>query len=324
MKIKKEFVILAVVVVGLVAYLAFRKTDRTQEQLPALGQLIRKEISKIEITQPKSTIVLKKTDEKWTIDPQGFPADKQKVTDMIAALSDLSVTALVSESKNYARYELDANQRISVKAWSGTTLGRDLTIGKTATTFRHTHVKLPDDPNVYHAQGNFKRKFDLDVDALRDKTVLSFEPAEITEIHVRSESKTVSLVKKKIPADAVEKDPPTQESKPSEKTSVAWQTDDGKAVDATKVNQLLSRLSNLQCQSYVKDGKKGDYQIPVYQITLKGAKTFTLSLFDKLNKDATDQPATSSENAYPFLLADYQIDGFKKIGQEILNPKISK
>ncbi len=324
MKIKKEYIVLAAVLIALVAYLTLRKTDRTQKQLPAPDPLTSKQISKLEITRSKGTIVLKKADEKWTLDPQGYPADTQKVNDMIEVLSDLSITAQVSESKNYARYELDKDQSISVKAWTGSSLGRDLKIGKTASTFRHTHIKLPDDPNVYHAQGNFKRKFDMDIDALRDKTVLSFEPAEITEIHIRSNNKTVSFSKIEAATDPNKKDPPADQTKPSEKATLRWQTHDGKTVDATKLDQILSRLSKLQCESYIKDGKKEDYQNAVYQITLKGAKTFTLSLFDKSEKDAKEQPATSSENDYPFLLADSQIDGFKKIGQEILAPTESK
>jgi len=304
--------------------LTLRKTDRTQKQLPTPDPLVSKQISKLEITRPEGTIVLKKADEKWAIAPRDYPADNQKVKDMLDVLSDLTITVQVSESKNYARYELDKDQSISVKAWTGTTLGRDLIIGKTASTYRHTHIKLPGDPNVYHAQGNFKSKFDMDIDALRDKTVLSFEPNQITEIHIRSNNKTVSFSKIEAATEMEKKDPPADQTQPSEKTTFIWQTHDGKTGDAAKLDQILSRLSKLKCESYIKDGKKEDYQNAVYQITLKGAKTFTLSLFDKSETNAKAQPATSSENDYPFLLADSQIDGFKKIGQEILTPAESK
>lgn len=324
MKIKKEYIVLAAVIIALVAYLALRKTDRIQNQLPNPDQVASKQISKLEITRPEGTVVLKKEGEKWTLDPQGYPADDQKVKDMIEILSDLSITAKVSESKNYARYELDKGQTISVKAWTGSKLGRELKIGKTASTFKHTFIKLPNDPNVYHALGNFKPKFDMDIDMLRDKTVLSFKPSEITEIHIRSDNKTVSFSKIEAASDPDKKDPSTDQTEPSEKAVSRWETQDGKSVDATKLDQILSRLSNLEGKSYIKDGKKEDYQNANYQITLKGTQTFTLSLFDKSEKDATEQPATSSENDYPFLLADFQIDGFKKIVQEILTPAESK
>ncbi len=43
----------------------------------------------------------------WVVGPKSYPADKQKVKDMVEVIESLAVTALVSESKNYIRYELN-------------------------------------------------------------------------------------------------------------------------------------------------------------------------------------------------------------------------
>ena len=60
---------------------------------------------------------------------------------MLSAIENLTLTALVSESKNYNLYDLNEEKRINVKAWQGENLKRDVDLGKTASSFRHTFVK---------------------------------------------------------------------------------------------------------------------------------------------------------------------------------------
>ena len=80
MKLKKEYIIIAVIIIGLSIYLIGRKTDRTLYQLPDIPAVAQKDISKIEITKNKESIVLSKKDEKWYIDPQGYAADPHRLT----------------------------------------------------------------------------------------------------------------------------------------------------------------------------------------------------------------------------------------------------
>jgi hypothetical protein len=65
--------------------------------------------------------------------------------EMLDTLGGLTLTALVSESKNYALYELDDAQKANVKAWQGDQLKRDVDVGKAAPSFRHTFVRLAGD-----------------------------------------------------------------------------------------------------------------------------------------------------------------------------------
>ncbi|MEJ2657927.1 MAG: DUF4340 domain-containing protein, partial [Desulfobacterales bacterium] len=193
MKLKKEYFILGAVLVALVLYLALHRSNRTNYQLPELSPVPEKKISKLEITTADKSIVLNKTDNTWSIEPKGYPADSTKVKNMLDIIENLKLTALVSESKNYVRYDLGNDKNIHVKAWVGKTLERDFYIGKTAPTFQHTFVKLADDPNVYHARQEFRRKFDMSVNALRDKTVLSYAQNNIREITLAHDKKTVSF-----------------------------------------------------------------------------------------------------------------------------------
>jgi len=197
MKLKKEFFILVIIIVVLAGYLILKNRDHTQYQLPNLAKIEKNKISKLELAQAGKDIVLNKKDNVWYIAPHEYPADSEKINPMLAALEGLKVTALVSESKNYLRYDLSQEKKITVKAWTGQTPSREVAVGKSAATFQHTYVKLPKDSNVYHARGNFRSKFDQSVDSLRDKLVLSVNAGDLHEIRIIAEGQTTVIHKRK-------------------------------------------------------------------------------------------------------------------------------
>ncbi len=322
MKIKKEYIVLAAIILCLSLYLVFQKTDKTGYNLPDIPDISKKEISKIEINiTAKEPITLNKADNKWTIAPKDYPADSGKVESIIDIINDITLTALVSESKNFVRYDLGDDKKINVNAWEGTTLLRSFDIGKTASTNRHTFVKIKDDNRVFHARENLRNKFDLTVDKLRDKTVLSFNDADIQELSVTNKGKTLSLAISQIPVEVSadpgnkpdnksDKNKDKKEEKTPPETQPVWQDQDGNQADKSKVDRLLSSLSKLECESYLKGKAKKDFadMEPIYTVKLKGPEEYSLTIFAKNDEDETGYPSISSHNAYPFMLAGFQAD----------------
>ncbi|MCX5881821.1 MAG: DUF4340 domain-containing protein [Deltaproteobacteria bacterium] len=313
MKLKKEYIFIAIAIVLLVGYLSVRETDRTEYRLPAIAKVATSDITRIEIARQEGTVVLEKMDTQWRIQPQDFPADSGKVTAMLDDLEKLSLTALVSESKSYSRYDLEADKAIRVKAWAGDGLKRDIHIGKPAPTFQHTFVRIGDGPEVYHARQNLKNAFDQTVDKLRDKTVLAFNLEEIKEIAITKEGKQTVVRKSEMalppaassPAPAEGTPPADATAKPAE---IQWLTDQGKPADLSKMNRLLSTLSHLSCESYL-DGKSiSDLSNPISSFVIKGNKDYTLTLYAKSEKDAAGYPASSSETGSVFTLSDRQAE----------------
>jgi len=184
MKIKKEYIALVVVITGLSLYLVLRSPDGARYELPEVPAIAKKDISKIEIAGFDNFILLNKADDKWHLGPEGYLANSDKVDNMLNIINELTMTALVSESKNYSRYGLDEDSKVTVKAWIGDKLVREFEVGKVATSYRHTFVRLAGDDRVYHAKGNFRNDFDQTAEALRDKTVLSFDQSVISEIQI--------------------------------------------------------------------------------------------------------------------------------------------
>ena len=306
MKIRKEYLILFILIVALSLYLVLRKRDRTLYRLPVISQVPTSEISKVEISKPDGAILLEKKEGQWTLSPEGYPADAFKVKGMLDTIGTLSLTALISESKSYERYELHKERRIRVKAWSGENLTRAFDVGKVAPSFSHTFVKIEGDDRVYHARENFRGRFDQTVENLRDKAVLRFDQDEIQKVEITKGQASVSVKRKSVPVDVAasqeregkDKEPPGVES--------MWQTSEGKEVDEFELIRLLDTLSKMNCSAYIEGGKKQGFTDPVYTLQLEGAKAYTLSLFEKAKKEDNTRPALSSENGYPFLLPDFQ------------------
>jgi len=312
MKVKKEYIILAVVVIALSVYLAMRTSDRTQYELPDIAPVVSKDISKLQITRDKVSIVLNKKDDKWYIAPEEYTADGSKVKNMLSAIENLTVTALVSESKNYLLYDLTAEKRINVKAWQGENLKRDVDLGKTASSFRHTFVKMAGDERVYHARGNFRNNFDFNVDDLRDKLVLALNAADIQQIQVNGDQQSMTL--NKTPAPVVVEGTQTEkitESTPATNEPV-WQSEDGRPVDETVVQQILTTASKLLCEKHITDRRKDEFTSPLYTLQMKGAQEYSLSIFAKTAEKDKNYPAVSSGSDYAFLLPDSQVERLMK------------
>ena len=310
MKLKKEYFILTGILVALILYLSLHRSNRTNYQLPELNAVPEKKISKLEITTAGKSVVLNKKDDAWFIEPKNYPADLAEVNGMLSVVGNLKLTALVSESKNYDRYDLSNDKKIHVQAWNGKTLVRDFYVGKAAPTYQHTFVELAKDPNVYHAREDFRRKFDRSVNDLRDKTVLSFAQNTIGEVTLVHDKKTVSLSRKEIPETSSGTKETAAKTSKEQKSKTVWQDINGRNADPSKVSHLLSFLNRLECEAYIPDSKKEDFKNPDYTVTLKGEKEYTLSIFAKDNKNK-NYSAVSSENDYPFSLSASQADGIK-------------
>jgi hypothetical protein len=312
MKVKKEYLILAVVIIALSVYLIMRTTDRTQYQLPAVPPVAAKDISRLQITRNKVNTVITKQDEKWYIAPEKWLVDEGKIQDMLKALENLTLTALVSESRNYNLYDLDTQKKINVKAWQGENLKRDVDLGKTASSFRHTFVKTAGDERVYHARGNFRNNFDVTVDDLRDKVVLTMNTAEIQQIQLINDQQSLTL---NITPAPVAVEGTSTEKKPQaapESSQPMWQAADGRPVDEAVVKQILAAVADLRCEKFINDRRKTDFTSPLLTLQLKGVQEYSLSIFAKTAEKDTNYPAVSSGSDYPFLLSSGQVDQIMK------------
>ena len=318
MKVKKEYSILVAVMVALVLYLVLREQEKTHYRLPELSRLAGTEISKIEISRAEGSISLMKKDNRWYIDPRRIPADSRRIKEMLGAIEKLTLTALVSESKNYSRYDLSDDKKLTVRAWAGDNLMREFVVGKTAPSFRHTFVKLAGDDRVYHAQGNFRDKFDRTAEDLSDRTVLSFDHTQIQEITIVKGQQSMRFFGELLPMEASKAQEPDAEKRPPPKPEIVWKNAEGKKGDTSKLTRLIITLSNLRCEKYTEGSEKDDYTDPIYIITLKSTEEYTLSIFARKDEGAKSYPAISSQSDFPFLVSERQAGKIMEEPDELL------
>jgi len=326
MKSKKEYVILAAVIIVMALYLVLHKTDRTYFELPKLPEIKKTDITEIKITKADKTIDLQKKDDKWYILPENYLADTTKIDPMLDAISGLTLTALAAESENYNRFELDDAHKVTIFAMAGDKQLRSFDMGKAAESNQLTFVKLPDDKRVYHARDNFKTKFDVAVDALRDLTVLAFDKSQIQQIEISGKDKPPMVFSMKQEPVQVSAAPEGQAAKPEEGQTVeketkpegetpeknappkpVWMNAEGKTMADADVNSLLESLSKLKCKNFINGKTKEDFSSPICTLKLQGAKSYELLIFEKTKEDNT-YPAVSSESEYPFALPQYKVE----------------
>jgi hypothetical protein len=325
MKIKKEYIILIVIIIALLGYLFFYKRDRSFYQIPVLSTIERNDVSKIEITSHDRAIKLVKEGSDWKISPDGYLADADKVKAIIDIVTGLTLTALVSESENYEIYDLGEKKKINVKTWSKDELVREFDLGKAAASFSHTYVKIPRDTSVYHAKENFRRKFDMSVDDMRDKLVLAFETEQINEIGIKKGSDEWLFSKKESTSDTGngKADENKTDKKATATSQIKWVNQNNEELDEAKIKQLISTLNNLKCDTYIEAKSKDDFSDPIYTLVLKGQKEYFLSIFNKPSEEDKAFPAQSSENAYPFVLPKWRVDKIMLEPTELLK-KVAK
>lgn len=324
MKFKKEYLILILIIAAISAYLFMRSSDRTLYELPEIAGLDQNQITKIEISKSGDAIVLKKKDNKWYLEPTGYPADSNKVKDMLNVLGTLTLTTLVSESKDYGRYDLNNEKKITVKAWQQDVLKRHFDIGKAASSYRHTFVRIDADSRVFHARDNFRGKFDLTIARLRDKNVLSFKLTDIQEIQVTKGQTALKFALTQTPVEIGKSEQAKTENSAGQAMTPGWLTPDGRQGDTLILNRLLTTLSKLSCDAYINDRGKETFSDPIYAVTLKGGQNYQLDIFAKLHEDSENYPAISSQNDYPFFLPDSQAKQIMKDPEELLKKPESK
>lgn len=327
MKLKKEYIVLIIVIVGLVLYLTMRSANHAPEELPQPATVDKVKIDKLVVSVRKNEpIELVRKDEKWLVEPKGYPASDIKVKNMVNAVADLKLTALVSESKNYDRYDLTPQSKISVTAYADGKEIRQFNIGKAAPTFQHTFVQLLNDPNVYHARGQLVRTFDYTVDTIRDKNIFDLDNALVSAITLEKGDASVSLTKKEIAkeeqAGEDTKEDAGQESKqkdaessdtPTEPPEIQWQDADGNVVDKAGIDQLMGAIARMDCDGYLADDAQKDLTDPLFVISFKDdQREYTLSVYPAKDEKADSFSATASTTPYAFELKKGLIERIEK------------
>ncbi len=308
--IKTEYIVLFIVIVMLSAYLVFHNQDSGRDTLPVLADISQSDITKLDISRSGTTISLIKKDGKWVTKDTGFPVDPIQINAMVDNIKALKITALVSESKDYGRYDLNEERKIKVTAFSQDKSVRSFDLGKTASSYRHTFIRIDNDPRVFHAEQNFREAFEKSENDLLDRKILSLDSESVSRIEGTVEGVVYGFEKKKaVESNGTEsKQAETEKNGSTEpKSNHSWLSSHGKPADVTQISGLLNLFSNLSCTEFIKGGKKEDFSAPVVQLNLTGSKPSSLSIY-AAKEGVEGYPAVSSESPFPFILSTNTVE----------------
>jgi hypothetical protein len=311
---KKEYLILIVLIAALSAYLFLKKDNQVHYELPVPAALETADITRVDITKNNTTITLTRGEENWTVAEAGYPVDKSAVDRVLDALKEVKLSALVSEAGDLVRYDLDPENGVTVTAF-----GKDkdkevrrLIVGKAAPSFNHTFIMLDDGKAVYQADGSFRNDFDKTVDDFRDKVVMDFQTEGIKQITLSKAGVTRTLVFKE---EAVDQEADKKEDNEDTAADAGtpkgkWQFEDDTEADNAVAGDLLSSLSHLEAQSFLADDAAAAMKAdtPVCRISLKNDGDLGVDLFEQKGGEDTALAGLSTAVPYAFTLASYKTE----------------
>ena len=308
---KKEYLLLVVVIIGLGALLFYQKKGRTNYQLPELP-VLEKAADRLVLEKDGQLTELRLADGKWVVGPRQYRANTARIEKMIAEVKGLKLTALISEKGNYQLYELTPEKKLNVTLYSADQLLRGLQIGKSSASLRQTYVMLKDDHRVYQALGNLKSNFFSTVAELRDKKVLEISGeklAGLDEIILQRQEAGKTMVLHMV---RVKAEPSADDAKANQPPAAVagWRQESGVPVAADAVAELFKNLSDLQCESFIDDRQPEAFKEAVYRVVVKGGgEELSLDLFAP---EDGKYPAISSLIPYPFMLPSWRADKIVK------------
>lgn len=289
---KKEYLILILLILSFSAYLFLHKEDTDNTMLPEIKKIDVEKMTGIVLSKKEGPLKFFKEENKWTITDNAYPADLSSVKSMLDTIKEVKLSALVSQKGNLERYELDEDNRIQVKVTKNQDTLFEFSIGKTAPTANHTFVMVTNNKNVYHANGSFRSHFDKTLEDFRDKKVVEFKEKSIKQFTIEKDGLSKTLISH-------------EEKKDKEASSMDWKFQDGSSADKAIVSNLLSSVSFLKCEKYLDAFAKNELQkeAPLLTIRFENEEKNELILYKAKTKD--NFLGMSSMNEYAFALNSY-------------------
>ena len=174
------------------------------------------------------------------------------------------------------------------------------------------------------SRDNINEKIKLILDELSDPWGIKVEMVEIKAVEIYKDQST-TLISHKETISEKKEEKGTESEKDAQK-QFEWQTADGKVMEASKVKDLISYFTDLQCEAYIEDKNKEDMadKDPTVRITLKGEKDYSLSVFATDKEKEDNKPAVSSMNPYPFFVTGSTVEKIDDKIKALLNPEEKK
>lgn len=262
MKIKKEYIIAAVIIVLSLTYLIVRSDSKVNYKVPRFTEVVKDEITAISMIDENQSVELRKTGDSWLIEPQGYRADSSQISRLLSEASELTVVDLITNREDYERYELDDSKAINIKISTEEGTQREFALGKSSSSAIYSYIRLPEEKGIYSVRGNLKNVFSLSLDTWRDKQVMSFDPESVGALEINNEGNIVTFTKTTVTE------------------TPGWSRDGEILENSSEFDNQIKTLSMLKNTGFLEEENDGPAQVTV-KVTLPSG-VHTLEVFEKL------------------------------------------
>jgi len=202
------------------------------EAAPKILTVNEADITKIELTKKTGDQITLTKDSvgAWKITaPQSLPVDQSVVSGMLSTLSSLNSDRLVEDkATNLSRYGL-SNAAVTVVITDKNNSTHKLLIGDDTPTGNAAYANLEGDPRVFTIASFTKTSVDKNVDDLRDKRLITYEPDKITRVELSLKGAQLEFGRDKDQWQIVKPKP--------------------MRADATKVDDLVRKLTDAKMEA---------------------------------------------------------------------------
>jgi len=194
------FLVGALALLALIVVVAERSAEQSRDTKLGGGELLRgyttDAVVRFEIRARDQSWTLTKNDDAWTVGDEGFEADAAEVRRALDKLTGLDRRELVAQNpQKHEDLEVGAGspRGVEVQLWTGASAEptHHLHLGKTASDFRSSFVRLDSEDQVYLSRELLRSVFDKGERGWRDRTVFSFRGADATGLEITKEGVTV-------------------------------------------------------------------------------------------------------------------------------------
>ncbi|MBI5022221.1 MAG: DUF4340 domain-containing protein [Ignavibacteriales bacterium] len=247
-------------------------------------------VVKIEIVQPKSSIMLENIGGKWEVtSPIHATADPVAIAQLLNGFSQFKIGSLISSNPEKQKlFQVDSSgTRLTFTNRNAKTTS--LIIGKMGPSFSELYFRLPDSKEVYLGEGVDTWNVNKSVKDWRDKSIYRTMTESIKEITITTAAKEFLF----------------------NRESDGWHIGD-RVIDNNELNPLLNTLSNLRADDFV-DTVTDINSKPII-VSVNGADKISLSFYPVL-PDSGKYFVRSARSPQLFIVN-------KWIVQQILQPTV--
>lgn len=232
----RSTLVLALLVAALGAWLWWverPKVEKEAEKKTLLAAFDKRRVVAVDLVYPDASIKLRRKDGRWRIEaPVDVPADTGTIRNLLDAVATAESKKVVAETAGSpATYGLDAPvAQVTIELDDGSRLPT-VRVGKATPVGYGAYARVGDDPSILLTTGAFQAGVKKSVDDLRDRTVLSFDSANLREVRISANGRSDVLLEREGEGWKI--------SRPSELRA-----------DPSQVQGFLTSLENLRADGF--------------------------------------------------------------------------